>query len=139
MFNAKVYTVSIPSSGVALEEEHIAREVIARWNIEEGEKHGVAFITVPNNYSWKTPDIYVFAIDNYVDEHKVEAAIATGAKVLLFFRSHHDEKNTMESEVKRIETFHEKVQVKCICAEYNNNSGFEEALKTELSKFARIV
>lgn len=43
MFNAKVYTVSIPSSGVALEEEHIAREVIARWNIEEGEKHGVVF------------------------------------------------------------------------------------------------
>lgn len=27
MFNAKVYTVSIPSSGVALEEEYIAREV----------------------------------------------------------------------------------------------------------------
>ena len=35
MFNAKVYTVSIPSSSVALEEEHIAREVIAQWNIEE--------------------------------------------------------------------------------------------------------
>ena len=30
MFNAKVYTVSIPSSSVALEEEHIAREVIDR-------------------------------------------------------------------------------------------------------------
>ena len=50
MFNAKVYTVSIPSSGVALEEEYIAREVIARWNIEEGEKHGVAYLTIPNNY-----------------------------------------------------------------------------------------
>ena len=36
MFNAKVYTVSIPSCGIVLEEEHIAREVIARWNIEEG-------------------------------------------------------------------------------------------------------
>lgn len=35
MFNAKVYTVRIPSSCVALEEEHIAREVIARWNIAE--------------------------------------------------------------------------------------------------------
>ena len=35
MFNAKVYTISIPSSGVALE-EHIAREVTAQWNIEEG-------------------------------------------------------------------------------------------------------
>ena len=36
MYNAKVYTVGIPSSGVAMEEEHIAREVIAQWNIEEG-------------------------------------------------------------------------------------------------------
>lgn len=38
MYQSKVYTVSIPSSGIALE-EHIAREVIARWNIEEGEKN----------------------------------------------------------------------------------------------------
>ncbi len=36
MYQSKVYTVSNPSSGVALEEEHKAREVIARWNIEEG-------------------------------------------------------------------------------------------------------
>ena len=133
MFNAKVYTVSIPSSGVALEEEHIAREVIARWNIEEGEKHGETFLTIPNNYRGITPDIFIFAIDNYVDEQKVEAAISTGAKVLLFFRSHHDEKNTMESEVKKIEAFREKVHGKCECVEYNNNSIFEKALVTELS------
>ncbi|MBO5615523.1 MAG: hypothetical protein J5932_05295 [Prevotella sp.] len=100
MYQARVLTVSIPSSGVALEEEHIAREVIARWNIEEGEKHGVVFLTIPNNYRGITPDIYIFAIDNYVDEQKVEASIATGAKVILFFRSHHDDKNTIESELK---------------------------------------
>ena len=133
MFNAKVYTVSIPSSGVALEEEHIAREVIARWNIEEGEKHRVAFLTVPNNYNGKTQDIFIFAIDNYVDEPKVEGAIASGAKVILFFRSHHDEKNTMESEVKRIEAFREKVQGKCVCVEYNNNIMFEEVLVNALN------
>lgn len=86
MYNAKVFLVSIPSSGVALEEEHIAREVIARWNVEEGERHGVAFLTVPNNCKDITPDIFIFAIDNYVDEQKVDAAIATGAKVMLFFR-----------------------------------------------------
>lgn len=134
MFEAKVYTVCIPSSGVSLEEEHIAREVIARWNIEEGEMHGVAFLTVPNNYSGKTPDIYIFTIDNYVDEQKVEAAIATGAKVLLFFRSHHDEKNTMESEVRRIESFRQRVKEKCICVDYNSNSTFEEALVSEMEK-----
>lgn len=139
MFEAKVYTVSIPSSGVALEEEHIVREVIARWNVEEGEKHGVAFLTVPNNYSGKTPDIIIFAIDNYVDEHKVEAAIATGAKVMLFFRSHHDEKNTMESEIKRVELFRKKVQNKSFCVDYNNNSKFGEALESEFLKIVKIV
>ena len=133
MFEAKVYTVCIPSSGVALEEEHIAREVIARLNIEEGEKHGVTFLTVPNNYSGKTPDIFIFAIDNYVDEQKVEMVITTGAKVLLFFRTHHDEKNTMESELKRIEVFREKVQGKCESFTYNSKSDFEEALKLKLS------
>ena len=134
MYKAKVYTVSIPSSGVALEEEHIAREVIARWNIEEGEKHGVVFFTIPNNYRGITPDIYLFAIDNYVDEQKVEAAIQTGAKVMLFFRSHHDEKNTIESEVKKIETFRVNVQGKCTCVEYGHKGVFETSLEALLSK-----
>ena len=131
MFNAKVYTVSIPSSGVALEEEHIAREVIARWNIEEGEKHGVVFLTIPSNYRGITPDIYIFAIDNYVDEQKVEAAIQTRAKVMLFFRSHHDEKNTIDSEVRKIEAFRERVQDKCICVDYNSKSMFEQVICSE--------
>ena len=131
MFNAKVYTVSIPSSGVALEEEHIARELIARWNIEDGEKYRAAFLVIPDNCKDITPDIFIFAIDNYVDEQKVEAAIATGAKVMLFFRSHHDEKNTMESEVKRIEAFRKKIHSKCVCVVYNN-SRFEDALSSEL-------
>lgn len=134
MFEAKVYTVSIPSSGVALEEEHIAREVIARWNIEEGEKHGEAFLLIPGNYAYITPDIFIFAIDNYVDQQKVEAAIATGVKVLLFFRSHHDKKNTMKSEVKAIAEFRSKVQDKCVCVDYNNKSEFTDCLWTLLSE-----
>lgn len=132
MFNAKVYTVSIPSSGVALEEEHIAREVIARWNIEEGEKHGVAFLAIPNNYRGITPDIYIFVIDNYVDEQKVEAAIQTGAKVMLFFNSYHDEKNTIESEVKAVENFLDSNKGKCVICDYKLKE-FEESLKATLS------
>ena len=135
MFNAKVYTISIPSSGVALEEEHIAREVIARWNIEEGEKHGVVFLTIPNNYRGITPDIYIFAIDNYVDKVKVEAAIASGARVMLFFSSHHDEKNTMDSELQELNAFRCNVAERCICVDYISNSNFEELLQVELLRF----
>ena len=39
MYQSKVYIVSILSSGVALEEEYIAREAIDRWKNEEGEKN----------------------------------------------------------------------------------------------------
>ena len=124
----------IPSSGVALEEEHIAREVVARWNIEEGEKHGVVFLTIPNNYRGITPDIYIFAIDNYVDEQKVEAAIRTGAKVLLFFRSHHDEKNTIEGELKSIKELRAKEQGRFVCVDYSSSSDFAESLLVELSR-----
>lgn len=112
MFNAKVYTVSIPSFGVALEKEHIAREVIDRWNIEKGKKYGVVFLAIPNNYRSITPDIYIFVIDNYVDESKVETSIQTGAKVMLFFNSHHDEKNTIESEVKAVEALKKRDGIK---------------------------
>lgn len=132
MFNAKVYTVSIPSSGVALEEEHIAREVIARWNIEEGEKHGVVYLTIPNNYRGITPDIYIFVIDNYVDERKVDAAIQTCAKVMLFFNSHHDEKNTIESEVKVVEVLKKEMKSKCVCCDFNGKAEFEKAIAEAL-------
>ncbi len=138
MFNAKVYTVSILSSGVALEEEHIAREVIAHWNIEEGEKHGVAYLTIPNNYRGITPDIYIFVIDNYVDERKVKAAIQTGAKVMLFFNSHHDDKNTVKSEVTAVETFRKRVEDKCVCVDYNGNGNFEACLRNKLSDIENI-
>jgi len=136
MFNAKVYTVNIPSSGVVLEEEYIAREVIARWNIEEGEKHGVAFLTVPNNYRGITPDIYIFAIDNYVNEQKVQTAIQTGAKVMLFFRNYHDDENTLESEMRKIKAFRVRVQDKCTCVDYNNKQAFEQVLSESLVKQA---
>lgn len=95
MYTAKVYTVSIVSSGVALEEEHIARETLTQCNVENGEKSGVVFQAIPHNYKGITPDIFIFAIDNFIDKAKVEAAIATSAKVLLFFSEYHDEDNTI--------------------------------------------
>ncbi len=132
MIIAKVYTISIPSSGVALKEEHIAREVIARWNIEEGEKHGVVYLAIPNNYRGITPDIYLFVIDNFVDEQKVGVAIQTGAKVMLFFNSHHDENNTIENEVKALAEFRRKMESKCSCFDFNGRVEFDRILRNKL-------
>lgn len=92
MYTAKVYTVSIVSPGVTIEEEHIARETLDRWNAENGKERGKVFLPLPSD-SIEETDIFIFAIDNFVDKTKVEAAIATGAKVILFFRKYHDENN----------------------------------------------
>ncbi len=67
-----------------------------------------------------------------MDEQKVEAAIQTGAKVVLFFSSHHDEKNTIESEVKAIESFRSGLKDRCVCGEFESKCKFEAALEKEL-------
>ena len=92
MYTAKVYTVSIVSPGVTIEEEHIARETLDRWNAENGKERGKVFLPLPSD-SIEETDIFIFAIDNFVDKTKVEAAIAIGATVILFFRKYHDENN----------------------------------------------
>lgn len=126
MFTSKVYTVSIPSSGIVLEEERIAREVIIRWSIENGEKTGIVLLPIPSDCKDITPDIYIFTIDNYVEIAKVEAAVATGAKVFLFFRKSHDENNTIASELQAIQTL--RSSIKATCIDYNGPSDFKQVL-----------
>lgn len=132
MFKSKVYTVSVSSSGIVLEEERIAREVINRWSLENGEKTGVVLLPLLSGCEDVIPDIYIFAIDNYVEAGKVEAAIATGAKVFLFFCKHHDPNNTLQTELDKIASFRIAVQSRCTCVDYDETTGFGEALKAEL-------
>lgn len=72
-----------------MKEERIAQDVLARWNCQHGEEKGVIYLQVPQEME---PNVYAFLIDNLVDTAKIDAAIATGAEVVLFFSSHHDEK-----------------------------------------------
>lgn len=138
MYTSKVYTVSVSSSGIVLEEERIAREVINRWSLENGEKKGVVLLPLIPGHKDVIPDIYFFAIDNYVEAGKVEAAIATGAKVFLFFCKHHDPNNTLQTEVDKIAAFRIAVQSRCICVDYEDLTGFVEALKAELDDLEKF-
>lgn len=126
MFTSKVYTVSIPSSGVVLEEERIARDVISKWSVENGERTGVVLLPIPSDCKDVTPNIYIFSIDNFVEVAKVEAAIATGARVFLFFRKYHDENNTIASELQAIQTL--RSSIKATCIDYNGPSDFKQVL-----------
>jgi len=127
MFIAKVYTVSIVSPGVTIEEEHIARETLNRWNAENGKEKGKVFLTLPSD-STAEPDIYVLPIDNYVDNAKANKIIATNKPVILLFSEYHNEENTIPAELKDVEALKNTKTPNCVKATYNGSRDFQQAL-----------
>ena len=77
MYAAKVYKICIASASGAMKEERFAKDVMAKWNCQNGEETGVIYLQVPQEMA---PDVFVFLIDNFVDTAKIDAAIATGEK-----------------------------------------------------------
>lgn len=127
MYTAKVYTVSIVSPGVTIEEEHIARETLNRWNAENGKEKAKVFLPLPSD-STAEPDIYVLPIDNYVDTAKAKAIIATNKPVILLFREFHDEENTIPVELKDVEAIKDTKATNTITATYNGSRDFQQVL-----------
>lgn len=122
MFQAKVYKICIASAGVPMREERLALDVVSQWNTLHGEKHGVVFLPVAQNV---TPDIYLFVIDNFMDVNKLDSAIATGAKVILFFSAYHDPKNTIDRDLVEIDDHRKILEQNCVCIDYKSISDFE--------------
>lgn len=106
-------------------------DVLARWNCQHGEEKGVISLQVPQEMD---PDVYVFLIDNFVNTAKLDAVIATGARVILFFAEYHDANNTMTSELKAVADYRENVQSRCTCLDYKDGHGFELKLSEVLNK-----
>ena len=127
MYTATIYTVSIVSPGVTIEEEHIAREILNRWNAENGKEKGEVFLPLPSD-STAEPDIYVLPIDNYVDNAKANIIIATGKPVILLFSEYHDEGNTIPAELKDVEALKNEKAPNCVKATYNGKRDFQQAL-----------
>jgi hypothetical protein len=63
-----------------------------------------------------------------VDEQKVEVAMQTGAKVILFFNQYNDEKNTIPSELQKVVEYKEKIKKASRCFEFSGKADFEETL-----------
>lgn len=101
MYSATIHTVSIVSPGVTIEEEHIARETLNRWNAENGKEKGKVFLPLPLD-STAEPDIYILPIDNYVDTAKAKTIIATGKPVILLFSEYHNDENTILQSLKML-------------------------------------
>ena len=129
MYTATIYTVSIVSPGVTIEEEHIARETLIRWNAENGAEKGKVFLPLPSD-STAEPDIYILPIDNYVDTAKAKAIIATNKPVILLFREFHDEENTIPVELKDVEALKNTKAFNTITATYKGSKDFQQAFET---------
>lgn len=127
MYTAKVYTVSIVSPGVTIEEEHIAKETLNRWNATFGKEKGKVFLPLPSD-STAEPDIYVMPIDNYVDTAKTNKIIATNKPVILLFSEFHDEENTIPAELKDVEALKNAKASNTITATYKGSKDFQQAL-----------
>lgn len=127
MYTATIHTVSIVSPGVTIEEEHIARETLNRWNAENGKEKGKVFLPLPSD-STAEPDIYVLPIDNYVDTAKANKIIATGKPIILLFSEYHDEDNTIPAELKDVEALKNAKAPNSLKATYNGNRDFQRIL-----------
>lgn len=127
MYTATIHTVSIVSPGVTIEEEHIARETLNRWNATFGKEKAKIYLPLPSD-STAEPDIYVLPIDNYVDITKAKATIATGKPVILLFSEYHDEDNTIPAELRDVEALKNEKASNCIKATYNGSRDFQQAL-----------
>lgn len=126
MYTATIHTVSMVSPGVTIEEEHIAREILNRWNAENGKEKGKVFLPLPSD-STAEPDIYVLPIDNYVDNAKANKIIATCKPVILLFSEYHAEDNTIPAELKDIEALFFTKEPNCIKVVYKGRECFQQA------------
>ena len=127
MYTATIYTVSIVSPGVTIEEEHIARETLNRWNATFGKDKAKVFLPLPSDYTAE-PDIYVLPIDNYVDITKANKIIATSKPVILLFSKYHDEDNTIPAELKEVEALKNEKVPNCVKATYNGSRDLQQSL-----------
>ena len=127
MYTATIHTVSIVSPGVTIEEEHIARETLIRWNATFGKEKAKVFLPLPSDYTAE-PDIYILPIDNYVDTAKANKIIATNKPVILLFSEYHNEENTIPAELKDVEALKNTKTPNCVKATYNGSRDFQQAL-----------
>ena len=127
MFKADVYRIAIHSLGAILEEEHLAKMTIDKWNEENAEDRGLLFLQVPANSS-DAPDLNLVIIDSIIDVTIVEKIIATDIPVVLLFSKYHDPKNSMQMELDEIESYRSKIQENCICIDYEGTKSFSNVL-----------
>lgn len=117
MFEAKVYTTAILSLSGMMDETHIARETVSRFNQQHAASTGRLFLPV----------------DNWVkDTAWVDDCIRQGKHVTLLFSAFQDPNNTIPCEHGEVEAFRESLQSRCRCVAYRNAAELKEKVTETL-------
>ena len=120
----------------AMEEVHVAKETIRKWNQQNAERTGKVFMPI----EWGTTpeaiqnvDVVVGVIDNWIDNLKmIEDCVEAGMRVMLFFNALQDPINTIHGEKEYVKLFMNRVQSLCYCVSYNGLKELEALLNKQL-------
>ena len=120
----------------AMEEVHVAKETIRKWNQQNAERTGKVFMPI----EWGTTpeaiqnvDVVVGVIDNWIDNLKmIEDCVEAGMRVMLFFNALRDPINTIHGEKEYVKLFMNRVQSLCYCVSYNGLKELEALLNKQL-------
>lgn len=137
MFTAKVYTVMIGSLSGTMEEVYIAKDVVRKYNQDNAESSGKLFL--PVEWSMKPEDlkkidVVIAIVGNWIDKPTfIDDCVKAGKRVMLFFNSFHDPKNTIQSEYDVVKAFRDRMKDHCSWADYMGNNDLYAILNDQLS------
>ena len=139
MFTAKVYRIMVGSLSGAMEEVHVAKETIRKWNKQNAERTGKVFMPI----EWGTSaeaiqnmDVVVGIIDNWLDNPKfIQGCVDADMQVMLFFNAVQDATNTISCEQESVNRFKDGMKERCCIVEYEGTAEFSGLLDDRLTSF----
>ena len=115
-----------------MEEVYVAKEVIRKWDQENAEREGKLFLLVDS--PMEDVDVMIGIVGNWIDKPgSVLQMVEVGKKVMLFFNTFQDPKNTIPSERDEMISFKKQMKDRCLCIEYGRKVELERKIEEQLS------
>lgn len=136
MFSAKVYRVMVGSLSGTMEEVYVAKETIRKWNLENAERTGKLFLPIEWSVKFEpnSVDVVMGIVGNWIETYlHTEEFVKANEKMVFFFNSFYDPKNTIPGERNSVNEFKRRVKTLGTCIEYNCLDEFNRLLNCSLN------
>ena len=120
MFSAKVYRVMVGSLSGTMEEVYVAKETIRKWNLENAERTGKLFLPIEWSVKFEpnSVDVVMGIVGNWIETYlHTEEFVKANERMVFFFNSFYDPKNTIPGERNSVNEFKRRVKTllfKCL-------------------------